>query len=295
MHAVSSRRSRHTTRISAVLAAAALGVAGYTAIGSPAASAENPYERGPAPTEASIEATRGAYATSSRTVSSWVSGFGGGTIYYPTTTSDGTFGAVAISPGYTATQSSISWLGPRLASQGFVVITIDTDSRYDQPASRGDQLLAALDYVVASNDIGPRVDRNRLAVMGHSMGGGGALEAAKDRPALQAIVPLTAWNTDKTWGDVSVPALVVGAENDDVASVTSHSEPFYTTLAGEKMYLELDGASHFAPNSPNTTIAKYSISWLKRFVDDDVRYDQFLCPLPDDSTLSESRGTCPMS
>ncbi|GAA5440129.1 hypothetical protein Dcae01_01639 [Deinococcus caeni] len=71
--------------------------------------AVNPFERGPAPTTASLEAKRGPYATTSTSVSRLrVSGFGGGTIYYPTTTSDGTFGAVAVSPGYTATQSSLS-------------------------------------------------------------------------------------------------------------------------------------------------------------------------------------------
>ncbi|GAA1856837.1 alpha/beta hydrolase [Myceligenerans crystallogenes] len=293
---VSSRRSRRVTRLAAGLAAAALGFAGLAAAAGPAAAADNPYQRGPAPTVSSIEASRGYYATSSRNVSSLARGFGGGTIYYPTTTSDGTFGVVAISPGYTGTESTIAWLGPRLASQGFVVITIATNSLYDQPASRGDQLLAALDYVVASNDIGPRVDRNRLAVMGHSMGGGGTLEAAEDRPSLQAIVPLTPWNLDKTWGDVSVPALVYGAENDSIASTSSHAVPFYNSLGGEKMYLELNNASHFAPTSSDVTIAKYSIAWLKRFVDDDTRYDQFLCPVPTSWTyLSESRGTCPLS
>jgi hypothetical protein len=77
--------------------------------------------------------------------------------------------------------------------------------------------------------------------------------------------------------------------------VASHSILFYNGIpeASEKGYLELDGASHFAPNSSNTTIAKYMISWLKRFVDDDTRYEQFLCPAPSDPTLSDSRATCP--
>ncbi|WP_435838653.1 poly(ethylene terephthalate) hydrolase family protein [Streptomyces albogriseolus] len=58
--------------------------------------------------------------------------------------------------------------------------------------------------------------------------------------------------------------------------------------------LELNGASHFAPNLPDTTIAKYSISWLKRFIDNDTRYEQFLCPLPQpSSTIAEYRGNCP--
>ncbi|MHB9850485.1 bis(hydroxyethyl) terephthalate hydrolase [Streptomyces krungchingensis] len=261
------------------------------------AAAANPYERGPAPTESSIEAARGPYAVSQTTVSSLsVSGFGGGTVYYPTSTSDGTFGAVAISPGYTAYQSSIAWLGPRLASQGFVVFTIDTLTTLDQPDSRGRQLLAALDYLTQSSSVRTRIDSSRLGVMGHSMGGGGTLEAAKSRPSLQAAIPLTGWNLDKTWPEIKTPTLIVGADGDTIAPVATHSEPFYESLPSslDKAYLELNGATHFTPNSSNTTIAKYSISWLKRFIDNDTRYEQFLCPLPRPSlTIDEYRGNCP--
>ncbi len=278
------------------LTAALLGAA-VTA--SPASAAENPYERGPAPTNSSIEASRGSFATSSTSVSSLaVTGFGGGTIYYPTSTSSGTFGAVAVSPGYTGTQSTISWLGPRLASQGFVVFTIDTNSIYDQPDSRASQLLAALDYLTQRSTIRTRVDATRLGVMGHSMGGGGTLRAAAQRPALQAAIPLTGWHTDKTWGDVRVPTMVIGADGDSIAPVSSHSSPFYNSLPStlDKAYLELRGASHFTPNSSNTTIAKYSLSWLKRFIDNDTRYEQFLCPAPSTSlTIAEYRNTCPHS
>jgi len=63
--------------------------------------------------------------------------------------------------------------------------------------------------------------------------------------------------------------------------------------APEKAYLELRGASHFAPTSTNTTIAVSSVSWLKRFVDDDTRYDQFLCPPPSSTAISQYRSTCP--
>nr|WP_225800058.1 dienelactone hydrolase family protein [Streptomyces sp. NK15101] len=263
-----------------------------------ATAADNPYQRGPAPTVDSIEAVRGSYAVSQTSVSSLAAtGFGGGTIYYPTSTSDGTFGAVVISPGFTAYESSIAWLGPRLASQGFVVFTIDTLTTLDQPDSRGRQLLAALDYLTQRSSVRSRVDASRLGVMGHSMGGGGTLEAAKSRPSLKAAIPLTGWNTDKTWPEISTPTLVVGADGDTIAPVATHSEPFYESLPAslDKAYLELNGATHFTPNSSNTTIAKYSISWLKRFIDDDTRYDQFLCPLPRPSlTIEEYRGTCPL-
>lgn len=206
-------------------------------------------------------------------------------------------GGVAISPGYTETQSAISWFGPRLASHGFVVITFNTNSGWDQPAARGTQLLAALDYLTGSSAVKNRVDPARLAVMGHSMGGGGALAASKTRPSLQASIPMTPWHTDKTWPEPVTPTLIIGAENDSIAPVSSHAEPFYESLssAQEKAYLEINNASHSVTNSANATTSRYAIAWLKRFVDDDTRYDQFLCPPPatPSSTIQEYRSTCP--
>ncbi|MBN2624289.1 MAG: hypothetical protein JXA83_13010 [Acidimicrobiales bacterium] len=274
-----------------------MALVGGTLAGAPTAEAQsNPYERGPAPSQSSIEAVRGPFSTSQTSVWSFsVSGFGGGTIYYPTTTSQGTFGAVAISPGFTASQSSIAWMGPRLASQGFVVFTIDTTSRFDQPASRGRQLQAALDYLVRYSSVRNRVDADRLAVAGHSMGGGGSLEASADNPDLQASIPLQPWNLDKTWGEVRVPTMIIGAQYDTIASVSSHSIPFFNSIpaSSEKAYLELRGASHFVSNTSDTTTAKYMISWLKRYVDNDTRYEQFLCPAPRELAISDYRDTCP--
>ncbi|MBI9115660.1 dienelactone hydrolase family protein [Sanguibacter sp. YZGR15] len=276
--------------------AACVGLVGATLAGAPAQAADNPYERGGDPTTASIEAYRGSFTVSTTRVSSLVRGFSGGTVYYPNDTSQGTFGAVVIAPGYTASQSSMAWMGERIASQGFVVMTIDTNSRYDQPASRGDQLLAAVDYLTTSSDtaVRSRIDPTRTAVVGHSMGGGGTLEASVDRPSLKAAVALTPWNLTKRWSRDTVPTLVVGAENDTVASVRSHAIPIYNGLPASpgKAYLELNGASHLAPNYSNTTIAKYTISWLKRYVDDDTRYTQFLVPGPtNDRNVSDWRSS----
>ncbi|WP_203882005.1 alpha/beta hydrolase family protein [Planotetraspora kaengkrachanensis] len=289
-----TRRPRAARLVAAVGLAVSMAV-GSVAFGTGAQAADNPYERGPAPTNASIEASRGPFATAQTSVSSLVTGFGGGTIYYPTDTSQGTFGAIAISPGFTARWSSLSWLGPRLASQGFVVIGIETDSIYDQPDSRGRQLLAALDYLVQSSSVRSRIDSSRLAVAGHSMGGGGTLEAAASRPSLQAAIPLAPWNLTKSWSGVRVPTMIIGGESDTVAPVASHSEPFYNSIpaSSEKAYMELNGASHFFPQTSNTTMAKYMISWMKRFIDNDTRYDQFLCPAPRSTAIQEYRDTCP--
>ena len=268
----------------AVLSMAA-GLVGATLAASPAQAADNPFERGPDPTSSSIRASQGAFRTASSSIGLGARGFGGGQIYYPTGTSE-TFGVIALSPGFTASWSSISWLGPRLASQGFVVVGIETNSRLDQPAQRGTQLLAALDWAVSSSPSAARarIDRNRQAVGGHSMGGGGTLEASADRPSLRAGVPLAPWNTDKSWNNVRVPQAIIGGESDTVASVSSHSIPFYNSLAGPKIYMELNNASHFFPQSVNANQQALSVAFYKRYVDGDTRYSQFL-------TRSANSGT----
>ena len=287
------------SRIARVVAALgiAFGLITGGTLGS-AAAADNPFQRGPDPTTASVEASMGTFAVTQSTIPANAPGFGGGIIYYPTDTSQGTFGAVAISPGFTARWSSISWIGPRLASFGFVVVGIETKSVFDQPDSRGTQLLAALDWAVASSPAASRIDRNRLAVAGHSMGGGGTLAAANTRPSLQAAIPLAPWHTTKSWPGIRVPTLIIGGESDTVAPVAQHSIPFYTSIpeTTEKAFLELAGASHFFPQTPNVPQSRMMISWLKAFVDNDTRYLQFLCPGPTpDSTTEEYRNTCPLT
>jgi dienelactone hydrolase len=268
-------------------------------VASPATSngqAANPFQRGPSPTAASLNADNGPFATTSVGVPSSVAGFGGGTIYYPNDTSQGTFGAIAFAPGFTASSASYTWMR-RVASHGFVVFTIDTDSRFDNPSSRATQLQNALNYLVNSSPsaVRSRIDPNRLAVGGHSMGGGGALIAADRNANLQAAVPLQPWNTSTNFSGVDVPSLVVGAENDSVASVASHSRPFYNSIpaASEKALLIVNAASHGLGTTSDDTQALSSIAWYKRYVDDDTRYDQFLCPGPSGINVQEYQQTCP--
>jgi alpha-beta hydrolase superfamily lysophospholipase len=274
---------------------------GLLTLAAAAQSQTNPYQKGPDPTSTLLNATSGPFSVATSTVSSLAaSGFGGGTIYYPTDT--GTYAVLAISPGFTATQSSIAWLGRRIATHGFVVITIDTNSTLDQPPSRATQLVAALRHVtdLSNSTVRSRVDASRRGVAGHSMGGGGSLIAARDNPSLKAAVPLTAWSSTKTFSTVQVPTLVVGAENDTIASVSSHSIPFYNSLPSslDKAYAELNNASHLAPITTNTPIGRYSVAWVKRFMDNDTRYTPFLCGAPHQSyatgtVFSDYRSTCP--
>lgn len=248
--------------------------------------------KGPEPTAASVSAN-GPFAFETITVPAG-NGFGGGTIYAPTDTSQGLYGGVALAPGFTENQSVVAWYGPFLASNGFVVITINTNGLFDLPPSRGDQLIAALTYLTGTSAVAGRVDANRLAVMGHSMGGGGSLEAAKKKPTLRAAIPLAPWNQTKDWSTNVTPTLIVACQSDSIAPIADHAVPFYASITSEKAYLEIAGAEHSCTSSRQADIAASSLAWLKRWVDGDTRYHQFLCPPPATSaTISKYEATCP--
>ena len=246
------------------------------------------YEIGPNPTLGFLQSGQGSLPIAATAVPRSVSGFGGGTIYYPANISS-EVAAIAIAPGFTNTQSAIAWWGPVLASHGFVVITIDTNGRFDNPESRSVQLDAALTHLISEGDssnspISGLVDENRLATMGFSMGGGGSLISAS-RNRLSAAVPLAPFKTGRNnFDDIRVPTMIMACENDNVARVNSHGRPFYSAIPNstDKAYMEITNGPHNCANGNNgngndALLSTYGVSWMKRFLDKDRRYNRFLC------------------
>jgi dienelactone hydrolase len=263
-----------------------------------AAGTAQAVEIGPDPTSTLLNGD-GPFAVSTASVSGFVSGFGGGTIYYPTTA--GSYGAIAVCPGYTGTQSSIAWFARRLATHGFVTIAMNTNSTLDFPSSRATQLRAAVSYLVNSSPttVRSRVDGSRRGVAGHSMGGGGTLIASSQDSTLLVGVPMTPWNTYTNFSSVRVPQMIFGADGDSIASPSSHARPFYNSITlAEKAYGLLNGASHFTPNSTDQRIGRYGVAFAKRFADGDTRYTPFLCGSEHTAYATSSRfdtylSTCP--
>lgn len=120
----------------------------------------------------------------------------------------------------------------------------------------------------------------RAVVVGHSMGGGGAIDAAKRRGTLKAAVGLTPWAIDKTSPEDKSATLIVSAQNDGTASVAQHATPLYRGIpaATPKGHATLAGVGHMEPTSKNPAIQGLVVSWLKRFVDEDARYTPLVCP-----------------
>jgi dienelactone hydrolase len=266
-----------------------------SALAMSAPSMAQSYQIGPNPTANSLAATAGSFTVRNFTVSR-PSGYGAGTIYYPSNLPANTkVGAIAVVPGYTARQSDVNWWGPRLASWGFVVIVIDTNSTLDYPESRSRQQLAALDQVASltrtsGNAIYNLVDTARMGVMGWSMGGGGTLRSAASRPSLKAAIPFAPWNETENFSSVTTPTFIIACQSDSIAPVSSHALPFYNSLSRPaKVFLELRGESHYCANSGTTSAIKQvigakGVAWMKRYIDGDTRFTSFACSNPNNST-----------
>jgi dienelactone hydrolase len=110
-------------------------------------------------------------------------------------------------------------------------------------------LLGALDYFTGGSAVRDRVDANRLAVPGHSMGGGGAISAAMRRPSLKAAVPLAPASFSQNLSAVRVPTLMIGARDDGTITPSSLNSLWASKPSTTKgAYVELaDGGHGFRP------------------------------------------------
>jgi triacylglycerol lipase len=237
----------------------------------------NPFAKGPAPTAAALQAN-GPFAITTQNLPA--RGFGGGTIMVPTAA--GTYGAACVCPGFLARRDSITAISRRIATHGFVTVAIDTNSTLDADTSRGTQLQACLNALVAVNTgaVAGKVDRNRLFVGGWSMGGGGVLFASRSNPALKVGLEYAPFTNNTKAFNTAVPQLIMGGSADNIAPVGNHSTLFFNNLpnATPKVFGVIPGADHFFPtaNTPNAVFSRLNVAMAKRFVDNDTRYTQFI-------------------
>lgn len=217
--------------------------------------------------------------------------FSAATIYFPANKGED-FPGIAISPGFVESQENMSWWGNHLASHGYAVLTLDTNELRDDPTLRADALMAAIEVLRNEGErmggtLRGKILNDRMAIMGHSMGGGGTLIAANAHSAeLKAAIPFTPWQPDGDFSAISIPTLVIAGENDRIAPVADHALPHFESLSEDipKMYFEIKNGNHFIANTntgdgrlaPNIDVhdlvGGMAVAWLKLFVDGDEEY-----------------------
>ncbi len=235
----------------------------------------------PDPTTASLEATDGPLTTATYTVPG-PSGFGSGTVTYPTT--GGSYPGVVLMPGYQGTQENLRWLAPRLASWGFVVINVGTNTLTDDPAARGRQITAAGTQLLAlgnapGNQLSGKLN-GTLGAVGHSMGGGGVMAALRDDPRFRAGVPTAPYYPNVNFSAVTEPTFFLTCQSDPVAHGDTYAVPWYNSMSqAEKLYIEVPG-DHLCPMTgygDKAKQGKWIVSFLSLWLRGDTRFSPFLC------------------
>jgi dienelactone hydrolase len=212
-----------------------------------------------------------------------------GTIYVPM---DATppFAAVVMCPGFTAYQDSIAPWGPFLASNGIVVMTIDTNTTGDSVDIRQGALLDALSSLKGEqtrmgSPLNGKLDMMRFGLGGWSMGGGGTWLNANSHPELKSAMTLAGHIATQIGGAgqftmVTVPTLMLAGSADNAILGLGMSQPVYEAIpeSTPKILYELEGASHFdiTPEIGGKLFGLYGLSWHKVYLEGDMRYYKFL-------------------
>ena len=216
--------------------------------------------------------------------------FASATIFYPLTLSFAPpSSAVVLVPGYTATQAMYDWWGPALASLGIVVMIIDTNDPRDTFQPRKAAHIAAVEFLKGEinngdSPISGKVDTNKLAIMGHSLGGGAALAAAQELGSeIKAVIPLMPYccelgeSFDGDYSGLTVPTLIFASSEDTVAPPAGHARALYDSIADStnKAYVEFAKGTHNLPTNGGSELAnqaRFTFAWLKLQMDGNTAY-----------------------
>ncbi|CCE74217.1 alpha/beta hydrolase [Clavibacter nebraskensis] len=237
------------------------------------------------------------------------SGFGDATLYAPQDTGKKTLGAIVVAPGLKGTRSDLEWLAKDLAGEGFIVLNMNTLGSYDLPQQRFYEMLAAAKYLATASPVKDKVNPADIGVVGYSLAGGGALQAAVEQHGLKAAVALMPYDfpagtTDPyhptqspTYPTITTPTLVITGQADTTAPASFMGRPACDSIPAStpKQYLELRGADHFAARAKTDgTVRDAVTNFLKAYLDGNSAYRKYVCPAqPVSAAISDSASSCP--
>jgi len=238
----------------------------------------------------------------------------------------GRFPLVILSHGYAGCPEAMTWLGENLASKGYVVVAIShRDPPYGDPRGfPGPVLRRPLDIAFVARSIqgaarsgdaflSGLIDPDRVAVIGYSMGGYGALTMAaggfdpaglpahalpaayvgpylpggakadeariEGLKAVVALSPFTglpgapAWSP-QTLARVRTPLLLIVGDRDHVVGFSGVKAVFDATTGASRRLLVFENGDHSIPMNPASPEARASLWGLDWFEDPVWRKDR---------------------
>jgi predicted dienelactone hydrolase len=210
----------------------------------------------------------------------------------------GEFPLVILSHGFPGNRMLMSHLGENLASKGYLVASIDhPESTYGDPVYLSGQAFAStlVNRPLDTRFVMDVMKASRVAIIGYSMGGYGALvaggagvseacltmergggpwmealRAVVADPRLKAIVPIGPWGRQHGVWDaagmagLAVPALILAGSLDEVSGYETGMRKIFEEAVGvERHLLTFDGAGHNAAAPYPAPVESWAaVEWL---------------------------------
>jgi hypothetical protein len=158
---------------------------------------------------------------------------------------------------------------PRLATHGFLIIASNTVPNVGQQAALGEEMVAAVDWVIAENEkadssLFGKMDTTKVAAMGYSMGALAASSAGAD-PRWTTTVHVSGGTSDGSIKNLHAPAIFLcGTSADGDIAGDNCANDFEETTA-PVFFGIFKGGSHVAiTTSPyKERIATAITAWLR--------------------------------
>ncbi|MBP7809346.1 MAG: T9SS type A sorting domain-containing protein [Bacteroidia bacterium] len=175
-------------------------------------------------------------------------------VYYPSTISgsnvavaSGTFPVVVIGHGFVMDWNSYDNIYSMLSKRGYIVALPRTEGGFSPSHSEFGLDLALVANKITqlnvTNTVAPifvgKVD-SRVALSGHSMGGGSSFLGAKSNSSITCLFNFAAAQTNPTSSQaakqVTVPTLIIGGQSDCVAPPATNQDKMWDSTASSKKY-----------------------------------------------------------
>ena len=185
-----------------------------------------------------------------------------------------------------------------LASHGFVVMFIDPKDLNSPPNTRSLALDQAVDALAAENtrNASPlfrRLEVDKIAVMGHSYGGAGALLATglgnSHIAAAVGLSPVS--SSENPYGADKIPTLMISAvadpylsnfpqQYDTIPSTTTKLLANFKQNTAEWESMHAVALTPLGTHSTDREVARLALSFLEVYLHGDMRYKAFLIEDP---------------